>query len=1602
MLNREQRDRKQSIVVARETLAVLPDLQAATEDAPRSISTEWVYRPTSRIFLRVLALVSLISVSANTPNTFQSIPLLAFLTFGTDVTIALIFTAEMLTKMKLKGIFKGPDAFFKQTWSKFDVAMIIFLWISVALHSFEVKYIAECANPLNIKDCVAIKTFWLNWGWLSILRCPRPLILLRVFRAVIQFQLPKTRLSAILQRSGKQVRNVTMFLLFFMALYGILGVQCFGESLKRHCVLNSTSDQNVTLSDLAIPDTRCSSDQSCPNNMRCVVINDAKNRETSYAGFDNFHMSFFTVYQAASQEGWVFIMYNTLDSLTSFNNWKSVVYFVSMIFFLAWLVKNVFIAVLIETFAEIRVQFQQMWTNPHAEADSDESKILQNDGQVWKLVPVDESQPKGYAPRVFLRIAKSTGFNVIVMLLVLANSFVAAGVHFNHDRVDRDQVNAASMTEFQVIENIFTILFDIEAVFKVLCFGWKGYWKRSLHKFELILCLFTSLRLIPSLYWTQLTYFQVLRIVRLIKASPMLEDFCFKIFGPVKKLGSLIVFTISLLVITSTISMQLFCFVSTTVTKDTTDMDGFSRFSTFHMAFMSMFQILTQKGWVAVMHDTMDSVQRSNLGRGPVVLTAIYFVIYHLFVTLIILSLFVAVILDNLELDEDIKKLKQRKMREISAETQQKLPMRLRIFEKFPNRPQMIKLGRLLSDFLLPRIRDSFMRQFAGADSAADELQYCEAMESLSPELKRKVRGLKGEEKRFAINFIVDESNRMRLEANCLDQVGIGGGGGIGQVSLLGAQHHLRQERRSTTVRNRHGPSAVGGGGGGGGGGGIVAGQTVANKVQPDKAVHFRENGEVVHMTSARRNDDYDIKMLQQKAQQAERLRSQQEADLRENHPFFDKPLFAVGRESQFRDFCQLLVDARYRGSGESELKSRGKGASKMLGMITYLDWTMITLSVFSITCMTFESLDNRVMNTTWLMTAEYIFFVAMTVEIILKVLANGFFFTPKALVRDFDGVLDLFIYLNSLVYVCYMLHVNTVQPGSLEQWLMVLRCLRPLRIFCLMPQLRRVVYELVRGFREIFMVSVLLFVFIFIFAIYGVHLFGGRLGICNDRSKRTRAECVGTFYRKVFVTKLNLDGEAPQILVPRVWANPRNFNFDTIGNALLALFEVLSLEGWVEVRDVIMNRVSPLHAVYIHLFVFIGCMIGLTLFVGVVVANYGENKGTALLTVDQRRWLDLKGRIKLTQPLRIPPRPNIVHGFRWEWMRARVYDITQHRLFKRFYALLIILNTLLLYLPWLDVLLVQRAQFNYSQAFTNCAVACTMLFMAEVALKCIALSFSGYWQSWRNRFDAVVTLAGFLWIILHFTAMIHDGSSLRSLSDDIGWLVVILRLFTITGKHPTLKMLMLTVLMSMFKSFFIILGMFLLMLVYALAGVILFGNVKNGENLNRQANFATCWRATVLLLRIVTGEDWNKIMHDCMIAPPFCKTQPDHNIWESDCGNSQASLVYFCSFYIIITYIMLNILVAIIMENFSLFYSNQEDALLSHTDIRHFQNTWNMLDESRKGTISLRKCKILLRLLKGRLEIDLEKPETKQLFKYMIYELEKQHGPGIYRFTMY
>lgn len=45
----------------------------------------------------------------------------------------------------------------------------------------------------------------------------------------------------------------------------------------------------------------------------------------------------------------------------------------------------------------------------------------------------------------------------------------------------------------------------------------------------------------------------------------------------------------------------------------------------------------------------------------------------------------------------------------------------------------------------------------------------------------------------------------------------------------------------------------------------------------------------------------------------------------------------------------------------------------------------------------------------------EYVFVIFMSIELILKIMADGLFFTPTAVIRDFGGVMDIFIYLVSV-----------------------------------------------------------------------------------------------------------------------------------------------------------------------------------------------------------------------------------------------------------------------------------------------------------------------------------------------------------------------------------------------------------------------------------------------------------------------------------------------------------------------------------------------------------------------------------------------------------
>jgi len=94
---------------------------------------------------------------------------------------------------------------------------------------------------------------------------------------------------------------------------------------------------------------------------------------------------------------------------------------------------------------------------------------------------------------------------------------------------------------------------------------------------------------------------------------------------------------------------------------------------------------------------------------------------------------------------------------------------------------------------------------------------------------------------------------------------------------------------------------------------------------------------------------------------------------------------------------------------------------SNFLGLVTYLDWLMILVTTLSCISMMFETPLYRVMETPALQIAEYVFVCFMSMELALKILADGVFFTPKAYMKDVAAILDIFVYV--VGYTFYILN---------------------------------------------------------------------------------------------------------------------------------------------------------------------------------------------------------------------------------------------------------------------------------------------------------------------------------------------------------------------------------------------------------------------------------------------------------------------------------------------------------------------------------------------------------------------------------------------------
>lgn len=170
----------------------------AMELAHNGQGIAWFNKTSVRHFMRLCSILSLLSVCASTSKTYSYYPKLMLITFIVDIITGVVFTIEMIFKIHQRGFLKGSNPYARDRWCQFDAVMVLFIWISILLQIFE---IFNFVRPYSV---------------LSVLRSPRPLILIRFIRVFLKFSMPKSRIKQIFKRSSQQIYNVSSSNFFFL------------------------------------------------------------------------------------------------------------------------------------------------------------------------------------------------------------------------------------------------------------------------------------------------------------------------------------------------------------------------------------------------------------------------------------------------------------------------------------------------------------------------------------------------------------------------------------------------------------------------------------------------------------------------------------------------------------------------------------------------------------------------------------------------------------------------------------------------------------------------------------------------------------------------------------------------------------------------------------------------------------------------------------------------------------------------------------------------------------------------------------------------------------------------------------------------------------------------------------------------------------------------------------------------------------------------------------------------------------------------------------------------------------------------------------------
>uniref|UniRef100_A0A8C3VFS6 Voltage-dependent L-type calcium channel subunit alpha n=1 Tax=Catharus ustulatus TaxID=91951 RepID=A0A8C3VFS6_CATUS len=596
---------------------------------------------------------------------------------------------------------------------------------------------------------------------------------------------------------------------------------------------------------------------------------------------------------------------------------------------------------------------------------------------------------------------------------------------------------------------------------------------------------------------------------------------------------------------------------------------------------------------------------------------------------------------------------------------------------------------------------------------------------------------------------------------------------------------------------------------------------------------------------------------------------------------------------------------------------------------------------------------------------ADYVFTSMFTFEIILKMTAFGAFLHKGSFCRNYFNLLDLLVVGVSLV--SFGIQSSAI---SVVKILRVLRVLRPLRAINRAKGLKHVVQCVFVAIRTIGNIMIVTTLLQFMFACIGVQLFKGKFYKCTDEAKQNPEECRG-----IYIVYKDGDVDSPMVK-ERVWQNS-DFNFDNVLSAMMALFTVSTFEGWpallYKAIDSNGENVGPVYnyrveiSIFFIIYIIIIAFFMMNIFVGFVIVTFQEQGEQEYknceLDKNQRQCVEyaLKAR-----PLRryIPKNP----------YQYKFWYVVNSTGFEYIMFVLIMLNTLCLAMQHYG----QSKLFNDAMDIMN--MVFTGVFTVEMVLKLIAFkpkvslryalirsspqelikvilsgtldweigSHKGYFSDAWNTFDSLIVIGSIVDVVLSEADV---SISHARISITFFRLFRVMRLVKLLSRGEGIRTLLWTFIKSFQALPYVALLIAMLFFIYAVIGMQVFGKVAMRDNnqINRNNNFQTFPQAVLLLFRCATGEAWQEIMLACLPGKR-CDPESDYNPGEEYTCGSNFAIIYFISFYMLCAFLIINLFVAVIMDNFD--YLTRDWSILGPHHLDEFKRIWSEYDPEAKGRI--------------------------------------------------